>query len=333
MDITNVRQVLQFGPIEKKIETLGEINREGHNLPLADLQDSLDAFAFAGGKHHARFYALRALIVMGDRRDSTIDGLTEFFGEDFFKDSDDNIIRFPWVPEDLPAPEEAISILTFRLKGNISYAVVEALSRAKQSEKAAAFFGKVLNVIAAGDARVMCIYGIGALGHPSNRAALEYYANSMSNTPEGRAAQISLEYFGQAPVFGLIRQHASKYGKPATPKAGCFIVTAVCGDENSFEVLIFRVFRDVVLARSTVGRMLVHAYYRMGPELAAQLGKHPRFCKFMRNAVVIPLANLFVLARIPERATRVNFLGRELPTNRFRERKSIQNWFGSNANI
>jgi hypothetical protein len=31
MDIAKIQQVLQFGPIEKKVEALGEIKTDGHN--------------------------------------------------------------------------------------------------------------------------------------------------------------------------------------------------------------------------------------------------------------------------------------------------------------
>jgi hypothetical protein len=304
MEIHNVQQTLQFGPVEKKLKVLGELNGAASHLPLADIQDQLEALAFVGGKTQIRLYALRAMIVLGERRDSVVDALTNFFGEDLFTDENDNIIHFPWVPADLPTPEEGLSLLPRRLKGNISYTALETLSRAAGSDKAASFLGKVLNVTEDGELRVLCIYAMGALGHPTSRTALEYYRDNMGNTPEGRAAEISLQYFGTAPVFGLLRKHAEKHGQPTAKKGGCFVITAVSGNESSFEVFVFRTFRDTVLAKSTVGNGLVRIYYSIGPGLARAIECHPLLRRLLLTVFVRPAVSLLVLAGVPQRALR-----------------------------
>jgi hypothetical protein len=283
MDAHQVRQALQFGPIEKKLEVLAELNCAG-NVPLADIQPELDAWAFAGEKTQICLYAVRALIVLGDKRDSVIDALTNFLGDpQFFTDSDDKIVRFPWVPIDLPRPEEELlnlgtrqgGALTRRIEGNFFHAVLETLSHAKGSDKAASCLGKFLNVIEGSEDRVLCIYAMGALGHPSNKPALEYYRDNSGGTPEGRAAQLSLQYFGTASVFDLIRKHAETYGK-STPskKSSCFMATAVFDDDpNAPEVARLRSFRDEVLCRNCVGRTAVETYYRISPPIAACIRK------------------------------------------------------------
>ena len=305
MDVHSVKQTLQFGPPEKKIEVLGELNKVGEPSWLAEIQSQVEGVAFAGGKSQLRLYAVRALIVLGDTRDSVVDALIDFFGEDLFKDRDDQVIRFPWVPADLPAPEEGLGILRFRLHANISYTVIETLSRAKGSGKAAAFLSSVFGQLT-GDSRVLCIYAMGALGHPSNRAALEYSRDNLANTSEGRAAEISLQLFGAAPVFGLMRVHAEKYGRLTDKKSGCFVITVISGSENSSEVFAFRLFRDNVLSEFAVGRQFVRIYYSVGPVLARAIGARPLLRKFLLAVLVRPLMWLLNLCGIPGRALRSN---------------------------
>lgn len=59
-------------------------------------------------------------------------------------------------------------------------------------------------------------------------------------------------------------------GKPVavTGSGACFVATAVYGDYCHPNVIILRVFRDVILSQSSVGRLFVGAYYKVGPSLA-----------------------------------------------------------------
>ena len=93
--------------------------------------------------------------------------------------------------------------------------MIETLSHANGSEKAAAILKRFLDSFEGGEARVMVIYAMGALGIESNKPILEYYRDNMGNIPEGRAAKLVLENFGTLPVFDLIRKHAATYGTPA----------------------------------------------------------------------------------------------------------------------
>ncbi|MDP8222960.1 MAG: fibronectin type III domain-containing protein [Candidatus Lernaella stagnicola] len=58
-------------------------------------------------------------------------------------------------------------------------------------------------------------------------------------------------------------------------EGGCFIATAAWGDYDHPLVVELRLFRDHVLAHSSVGRALVQAYYRASPPLARRLASHP----------------------------------------------------------
>ena len=49
---------------------------------------------------------------------------------------------------------------------------------------------------------------------------------------------------------------------------GCFVVTAIYGNEHSAEVQLFQRFRDEIMLRNIVGRFLVTMYYYVGPALA-----------------------------------------------------------------
>jgi len=278
-----IRQTLEFGPVEKKLEVLVELNRNP-SADLSEIQPWLRAMASTGGKTQMRLYAIRALILLGDRSDSVIDALMGFIGEpQFWLDRDESIIRFPWVPEDLPKPEESLfhlstradSGLTGQIQGNFLYAVIETLSHAKGSEKAAAILKRFLESFQGGEARVMVIYAMGALGMGSNKPILEYYRDNTGNIPEGRAAKLALENFGTLAVFDLIRKHAATYGTPDRAKSGCFVATAAFGDINSHEVVTLRSFRDKVLLRSQIGRLAVWIYYSVSPTIAAHIECSP----------------------------------------------------------
>ena len=108
MTAPRIKQTLEFGPVEKKLEVLVELNRNP-SADLSEIQPLLEAMASAGGKTQMCLYAIRALILLGDRSDSIIDALIGFIGEpQFWLDNDDRIIRFPWVPQDLPKPEGSL---------------------------------------------------------------------------------------------------------------------------------------------------------------------------------------------------------------------------------
>jgi hypothetical protein len=280
-----IKQTLEFGPVEKKLEVLVELNRNP-SADFSEIQPQLVAMASAGEKTQMCLYAIRALILLGFINDSVIDALMGFIGEpQFWLDDDDNIIRFPWVPLDLPRPEENLSNLSSRgygksnqIEANFLYAVIETLSHAKGSEKAAAILKGFLDRFEGGESRVMVIYAIGALGNDSNKPILEYYRDNMGNIPEGRAAKLVLENFGTLPVFDLIRKHAATFGKPApTPaaKSGCFVATAAFGDVNSHQVVTLRSFRDEVLLRSRIGRLAVRIYYLVSPTIATHIERSP----------------------------------------------------------
>jgi len=75
------------------------------------------------------------------------------------------------------------------------------------------------------------------------------------------------------------------FGKASAPsseqRSGCFIATAACGDENAWEVIALRRFRDEVMLSSRFGRFLVACYYQLSPPIARLIGKN----RILRNAV------------------------------------------------
>ncbi|EGQ61868.1 cold-shock DNA-binding domain-containing protein [Acidithiobacillus sp. GGI-221] len=56
----------------------------------------------------------------------------------------------------------------------------------------------------------------------------------------------------------------------------CFIATAVYGDYNSPEVITLRNFRDKVMERYVLGRLLITMYYHVSPAIAGYLLKRRR---------------------------------------------------------
>ena len=72
-------------------------------------------------------------------------------------------------------------------------------------------------------------------------------------------------------------------------KSGCFVATAVYGNDTCQEVCILRSWRDSVLNNSNAGRCFVQWYYRNGP-LIALLVKH---C-YLLKLIIRRILSLFV---------------------------------------
>lgn len=51
-------------------------------------------------------------------------------------------------------------------------------------------------------------------------------------------------------------------------RSGCFVATVTYGDEDIVEVRFLRTFRDEVLSKSALGRMLIRIYYLIGSHVA-----------------------------------------------------------------
>lgn len=69
------------------------------------------------------------------------------------------------------------------------------------------------------------------------------------------------------------------------PREGCYIATTVYGDYDAPEVQVLRRFRDTVLQESTWGRVLVKAYYKCSPSIAARLKHSARVNHFARGVL------------------------------------------------
>lgn len=71
-------------------------------------------------------------------------------------------------------------------------------------------------------------------------------------------------------------------------RVGCFVLTAVCGDEEAAEVIVLRRFRDEWLLRRPLGWFAVAIYSRLGPHLARCVCDRGVFRAAARFAAVRP---------------------------------------------
>lgn len=58
---------------------------------------------------------------------------------------------------------------------------------------------------------------------------------------------------------------------------GCFVATAACGDPFAPEVIALTAFRDDVLSRSAIGRILIRVYYAVSPPIAGVIARSTHF--------------------------------------------------------
>jgi hypothetical protein len=56
-------------------------------------------------------------------------------------------------------------------------------------------------------------------------------------------------------------------------KEGCFIATATYGSTMALEVNTFRIWRDTVLTKSTIGNLIINLYYKISPPIAKWISK------------------------------------------------------------
>ncbi|MGA2035734.1 MAG: CFI-box-CTERM domain-containing protein [Thermoguttaceae bacterium] len=71
-------------------------------------------------------------------------------------------------------------------------------------------------------------------------------------------------------------------------KGSCFIATAACGSEHAPDVVCLRAFRDRVLSRSSVGRLLMRVYERVSPPLADLIRRSEVARAVTRKCIVGP---------------------------------------------
>lgn len=93
---------------------------------------------------------------------------------------------------------------------------------------------------------------------------------------------------GQTGTFTLTVGAAGTAGASEAGE-GCFVATAAYGDEDAYEVLSLRRFRDHYLRRSDAGRDFIGWYYREGPKGADWLREHDG-ARGAARAALLPVA-------------------------------------------
>ena len=72
---------------------------------------------------------------------------------------------------------------------------------------------------------------------------------------------------------------------------GCFIATAAYGSYSESHVLILREFRDNVLSRTVLGRLLIRCYYKTSPPVAHMIASR-EYAKKLVRTFLKPIVNL-----------------------------------------
>lgn len=73
---------------------------------------------------------------------------------------------------------------------------------------------------------------------------------------------------------------------------GCFIATAVYGNELANEVITLKLFRDEHLLQNKIGRAFVKFYYFISPSIADYIKQKLYLKIFLRNYIIRPFVNL-----------------------------------------
>jgi ankyrin repeat protein len=100
---------------------------------------------------------------------------------------------------------------------------------------------------------------------------IEKGADVNARDDDGLTALMFASHKGNTDMVSLLRNAGarSEETKPGEEKrSGCFIATAVYGNENAPEVEALRHFRDNFLARTYIGRAFIAIYYLASPPIA-----------------------------------------------------------------
>lgn len=99
-----------------------------------------------------------------------------------------------------------------------------------------------------------------------------------------------------------IKDHAPNSPAEKEASKACFVATACFGDPCAPEVVALRHYRDHRLARHSIGRLAIRAYYAFSPRLASWLQHHPTARSLVRRRLLQPLVRALGRTRVPERS-------------------------------
>lgn len=102
---------------------------------------------------------------------------------------------------------------------------------------------------------------------------------SQSQTPPSSARP----YSSSVPPKQNVRSNSSPVTNNTSSQDNCFIATAVYDSKHHPDVETFRLFRDQVLLKYTVGKYFVSIYYKVGPDLANLVLLYLPLKQFIRN--------------------------------------------------
>jgi hypothetical protein len=275
------------------VEAIGKLYATS-GVRLADVQPALHkALQIAPAGSLLKFYSAYTLAYFGDDSDLAAEAVRSFMSADPFDGPGDTLVKFPWTaaPENPPMHPAAIGqrIRTY----STQIAVLEAFGYMRGSEVAALALSKCLELLNQQSWRLWAIYAAGANGRSSLRPTLEYLRDREAGSVEADAARLALENFGRSTPLEIAALHARLAPPPqAEKKSGCFIATAVYGDEPVASIAILQDFRDRVLLRNRWGCLLVSAYYRVSPGLARIVRPSRALRTIFRILLVEPAARV-----------------------------------------
>lgn len=87
----------------------------------------------------------------------------------------------------------------------------------------------------------------------------------------------------------LLEQYSATVKAQSNSNKGCFIATACFGNFDAKEVILFRKYRDEVLIKHNVGKLLIRIYYWVGPSLAKSISKSEYLKQFVRIQILNPI--------------------------------------------
>ncbi len=197
--------------------------------------------------------------------DTAIDSLTAVFDEKAIGPADDAVDAL--IKTNNPRVHAIIHRRLLKTEGDIQMKIVKGLGDFKVKEAVTDLLG-LLETAETQQLRDLTVEALGHIGDPQAVKPLKkIYKQEKADKVK---TEIALKQLG------------------ADTKGGCFIATAVYGNELKPEVILLRQFRDEVLLQSFFGKIFVKLYYAISPSLADAVEEQEQIKTFIRDKFLNP---------------------------------------------
>lgn len=115
-----------------------------------------------------------------------------------------------------------------------------------------------------------------------------YYYRAISFSQRNVKVFICDECFFKA-TGGIVPEHKREQN---FSQSDCFIATSIYGSHTHPSVIILKKYRDDILIRNYIGKLIIKIYYFFGPILAKKISANIQTSNILKKYLLDPLVNI-----------------------------------------